>query len=246
MPKKDTELPWEVMDEESDSETQRIILFYGPSGVGKTYLSAQFVEPLILSFDPGKKGGALSAQKFRPKQLKVESYEQLKGLLPVLEEHAGKEFKTLVIDSASYLSRLVMNELLMKIGKEIPRFEEWNLLVERMRKLALAFTDMDCHVIFTAVDTIQKNELTGELYGGPDLPGKLSKELPQYCDVVARLIVGSEFRTVGGKAKRVPSYTYTVVGDSTYIAKDRTGLLETSGPSTFDSFAVLFGITDSE
>lgn len=230
--------PWETMDEEE--ETQRIILLYGPSGVGKTYLAAQFPSPLILSFDPGKLGGSLSAKKFKPKQMKVTSYSDLIESLPVIEESAGVEFKTLICDSMSYLARIVMREMLMKIGKEIPRFEEWNLLAERMRKLALAFTDMDCHVVFTAVDALQKNETTGDIYGGPDLPGKLAKELPQYCDVVARLFVESQMKVVSGKAIRVPTYTYTVVGDSTYMAKDRTGLMATSGPSNFESFEVLF------
>jgi len=234
-------VPWNVMEEgEESAETQRIILLYGPSGVGKTYLGAQFPKPLLLSFDPGRQGGALSARKFKPKQMKISDYNDLLSTLPILEEKAGISFKTLVCDSMSYLSRLVMRDILTKSGKEIPRFEEWNLLVERMRKLALAFTDLDCHVVFTAVDALQKNETTGDIYGGPDLPGKLAKELPQYCDVVARLSIESQMKVVSGKAVRVPTYSYTVVGDSTYIAKDRTGLMATSGPSSFESFEVLF------
>lgn len=237
------EKPWKKMSQEAIEEggdVQRIILFYGPSGVGKTYLAAQFPDPLILSFDPGLLGGALSAAKFSPKQMKIDSYEQLMDGIPSLEEYAGKEFKTLVVDSASYLSRLVMRHILLKSGVEIPKFEQWNLLAERMRKLCLTLTDLDCHVIFNAVDTLQKNEVTGDIYIGPDLPGKLAKELPQYCDVVAKLKVISELKAVKGKAVRSPSYTYTIVSDGTYVAKDRTGLLDTEGPSTYESFEVLF------
>lgn len=237
------DVPWSTMTMDDDKEggdLQRILMFYGPSGVGKTFLAAQFPNPLILSCDPGLLGGALSAAKFNPKQMKIDSYEQLLNLLPTLDKFAGEEFKTVVVDSTSYLARLVMHDLLAKMGKEIPRFEEWNLLVERMRKLALAFTDLNCHVIFTAVDALQKNEITGDIYGGPDLPGKLAKELPQYCDVVARLAVTSEVKVVERKAHRIPTYTYTVVSDGTYIAKDRTGFLEPQGPSDFGSFEVLF------
>jgi hypothetical protein len=243
--KVEPEFPWVTLEEDKEEEFQRVMLFYGRSGVGKTKLAAQFwvndLPPLILGFDPGELGGSLSALEYKPLHMKVNNYEYLMdGLFPMLKEHAGKKFGCVVVDSASYMARMVMASILRKINKEIPRFEEWNLLAERMRKICVTFTELPCHVIFTAVDVIQKDEITGGLFGGPDLPGKLAKELPQHCDVIAKLEVNSELKMEGKKAVRVGVYTYTVVGDATYVAKDRTGLLEATGPTEFESFKVLF------
>lgn len=242
------ESPWEILTDEIEDdaeEPQRIILLYGKSGVGKTRLAAQFhvngLPPLILGFDPGKRGGSTSGARYKPLFEKITSYDYLMDdIFPLLVRDAGKRFGVVVVDSASYMSRMVMSHILSKINKEIPRFDEWNLLAERMRKICASFTELPCHIVFTAVDIIQKDEITGGLYGGPDLPGKLAKELPQHCDVVARMEVDSELKIVGGKPVRKGVYTYTVVGDSTYMAKDRTDLLEPSGTSDFENFKVLF------
>lgn len=235
---------WNILEETEDEEFQRIILLYGKSGVGKTRLASQFwvndLPPLLLSFDPGELGGAMSALEFKPLHRRIRSYEEFFQLIPRLEEDAGKKFGVVIADSMSYFARMSMNDILAKINKEIPRFDEFNLNAERVRKACKMITDLGCHVIFTAINSYQKDEVTGGVLEGPDLPGKLAKELPQYCDVTAKLDVSSEMKVEGKKVVRSAIYTYTVVGDTTFEAKDRTGLLDASGFSEFENFKVLF------
>lgn len=234
--------PWKELKDVVEKERAPLsFLVYGPSGVGKTTFSSFFPRPLILACDPGILGGSLSALRNNPKHLKIESYDQVLKLLPLLKKAAWKEFDTLVIDSISYMGRLVMASILKAVGREIPRFEEWNLNAERMRKLINSFAEIGTHVVFTAVDSMTKDEVTGKIYGGPDLPGKLSKELPQACDIVLRLFVSSSYDS---SMKKQTVYKYTTTPDDVWFARDRTGLLPAEGilskDDPFKDFRILF------
>lgn len=235
---KDRVVPWKALEADPATQPQRVILLYGQSGVGKTRLAAQFPKTLLLACDPGELGGAISALDYKPLHVKIDDYASLIRMLPDIKSAVSSgEVETVVVDSISYLARTAMNNILDKVGREIAQQADWGLLQTRLRKLILALTDMPAHVGFTAVDLIRQDEVTGAVFGGPDLPGKLAKELPQACDVVARLTVKSSLNKEG---KREAVYKYTVVGDSTYMAKDRTGLMELEGNSNFKAFEKLF------
>lgn len=233
------EYPWKVL-EPSTTWIQRTVVLYGPSGVGKTHLAAQFPQPLLLSCDPGTLGGAMSAINMGVKHLKVNSYPEVTALLPTLKQAAeAGEFKTLVVDSITYLGKLVLKNILTNVGREKPEFAEWGLNYARTAMLINAFSDMKCHVVFTAIDSASKDEVTGKKEGGPDLPGKLAKELPQAVDVVARLFTTTGYDNAG---KLKVNYKFRVVPDDTYFAKDRTNLLPNEGVADYNTFIKpLFG-----
>lgn len=217
--------PWKVLTPGTDWQ-QRTILTYGPSGVGKTRLAAQFPEPLLLSFDPGTMGGSTSATNFGVKQMKVTNYNEIINLLPTLKQYAGTEFKTLVVDSVTYLGKLVMANILQAANREIPRFEEWGLNYTRTARLINNFSELPCHIVFTAIDKMDKDEVTGKISFGPSLPGQLQKELPQAVDICMRLFTTTGYDQQG---KLKVTYKYRTVPDDTWIGKDRTQLLPAEG-----------------
>jgi hypothetical protein len=231
----DPVFPWRVLSKD-DAWQQRTFLFYGPSGVGKTKLASQFPSPLFLSCDPGILGGAASAHE-GVKQMKVSNYEQLMSLIPTLQQYAGTEFKTLVVDSVTYMGKLSMAHILKSVGREMPRFDEFNLNYQRVARLINNLSELNCHIIFTAIDKIDKNEVTGQMFGGPDLVGKLSKELPQAVDVVCRLFTTTGYDTSG---KLKVSYKLKTVPDDIFIAKDRLSLLPAECASDFAPFKPFF------
>ena len=80
------------------------ILMYGPPGIGKTSLAAEFPDAVFLQIEEGTPGD-LELDSFG----KIDSFGQLMEALGVLytEDHA---FKTVVIDSVTELERLVFAE----------------------------------------------------------------------------------------------------------------------------------------
>lgn len=226
----ETKFPWTNLEEASIK--RYIFLLYGDAGSGKTVLAARFPEPLILSCDPGSLGGCMSAVKFKPKFLRIESYIQFLNLIPALREQAGKEFKTVVMDSMSYFQRLVMKPIIEAVGREKPRFDEWSLCIERMRSTINVVADINANIVFTATTNLSKDEVTGQIFGGPDLPGKLQKELPQACDVVLRLFAQSGYSTTGQRTVR---YKYISVPDGVFPARDRTRVFPTEGDISEDN-----------
>ena len=217
--------PWKVLNPSTDW-VQRTIVLYGPSGSGKTYLAAQFPDPLFLSCDPGVLGGAASAQKFGVKHIKIASYQEMMDLLPTLKANAGVEFKTVVVDSITYFGKLCLQNILANVGREIPRFEEWGLNYTRTARFINNLAELRCHIVFTAIDKLDKDEVTGKMLGGPMLPGQLAKELPQAVDICSRLFTQTGYDNQG---KLQVKYKYRTVPDDLYFAKDRTQLLQKEG-----------------
>lgn len=223
---------------ENGETDQEIFLFYGDTGVGKSLLLAQFPDVLVLGCDPGEKGGMpRTALPYNPKMIKINNYQEMINIMPDLKENAGKQFGCLGIDSLSFLQKMVMDNVLSLVGREIPRFDEWNLNAERMRKLLARICEIPVPIIFTALTGSVKDEVTGKISGGPDLPGKLAGELARYCSIVARLYVRSTYDKNG---QLIPSYKYTVVGDDTWYAKDRSGLVSPEGETNFKAFEAAF------
>lgn len=217
---------------------QITILLYGKSGVQKTRLAAQVPDVLFLACDTGQYGGMLSAMEFDPLFIKVTSYGQYQNLIPELEKDAGKEWKTLVIDSITSFRRIVMRNILLLTGREVPRFDEWNLCVERMRTALNTLGALNANLIITATELVTKDEDSGRIIeGGPDLPGKLAVEVPTAVDIALHLYTKVGFTKEG---KRFVNYLMSSTPDEIWVGKDRTGTLAIECPTSFDSLKHLF------
>jgi hypothetical protein len=226
--------------------SQYIFLVYGGSGTGKTRLAAQFPDPLFLSCDTGVMGGLLSGVQFTPKQVRLNTYQQLLALYPRLEAGANKDFKTLVLDSLTSFNQMVVRDIVAPTMRETPRFDDWNLAVARMRNVINKLASFGTHLIFTATEQIVKDELQGKTNGLPNLPGKLAQEAPAGVDIVLHLYVKSGYGTDG---KKKVTYCAATTPDDTWYAKDRSGTLapEIVLPPTgaFEVFKHLFASNPS-
>jgi len=227
---------YDILDEET-SLAQVTILLYGQSGVGKTFLAAQTPGPLFLTCDTGQYGGVLSARQFKPKYVKISSYSQFQCLLPFLEKDAGKEFKTLILDSSTSFQKIIMKSILSLTSREIARFEDWNLCVERMRTAVNFLGALNSHLIITATEQLIRDELLGKLIGGPNLPGKLAQELPAAVDIALHLYTRTGFDKSG---RKTVTYLMSSAPDEIWVGKDRTGTLPVECPTSFEILKPLF------
>ena len=228
---------YQVMTKDSQVQHYRLVL-YGASGVGKTYLSAQFPDPLFLACDPGPYGGLLSVRERAPKYVKIDSWARYKALWPTVKADAGKGYKTLVVDSVTFFRRLIMDDIMGRTAREIPRQDDWNLCIERLRRCVMEWCETPAHLIMICGEVLERDEILGRIVGMPDLPGKMAKQLAHYIDICVHLKAESGFDQKGA---RVVRRVIQVQPDEWYDAKDRTGTIKDGAPASFEAFAHLFG-----
>ena len=219
---------------------QYSFLFYGGSGSGKTSLAAQFIEigqTLFLSCDTGKYGGLLSGRRYSPLQIRLNTYDDYLKCIEHLEKDAGERFRVCILDSVTSFQRIVMQHILRLSGREVARFEDWSLCVERVRTALNKLGGLRCHLILTATEQLIRDELIGKLIGLPNLPGKLAHELPAAVDVVLHLYTRTGYDKTG---KKQVNYLMSSTPDELWVAKDRTALLPVEAATDFKTLKILF------
>lgn len=91
--------------------TPRVFFIWGDAMSGKTYLARQFPDPILLNTD----GNYI---KVDTPSLYITDYEQLLLALKELEEQKGKVFKTIIIDLAEDIRRLITKQVCTKYNEE--------------------------------------------------------------------------------------------------------------------------------
>lgn len=206
------------------------VLVYGPSGIGKTVLSATLPAPVLLSAE----SGSLS--------LKQANLERMYGVgnplvtynMPMIlistvddltqayrwatESHEAKGFQSIALDSLSEIAETVLNNAKRQVKD--PR-QAYGELIEKMETVIRSFRDLpNKHVYMSAKMEPNKDELTGITKYGPSMPGKqLAVKLPYFFDEVFRLGVNKD-------AQGNPFRFLQTQPDLQYEAKDRSGSLD--------------------
>lgn len=202
---------------ENANPTRGTFLVYGRSGSGKTHFAGTFPKPLFLDM----RGGLETVRKKKVAYLRPTTYlEMLEGAVPA---HV-KQFKTLVFDHMTEAGNLLMKEVLGDAKREIPQMQDWQLIIERMRRLLEAYVSddlVDKHIVFCAEETYNKDELTGEILATISAPGKIREEAPTYFDFVFHLrnCFNPTTKTKGRWALTEPDGRHQ-------DAKDRSGALD--------------------
>ena len=214
-----------------DDETSAFmrVLLYGAMGTGKTTLAATFPSPLFIDLD---KGGMTVRKKHIPHVRCYDSKGIIKKVFAILEAAHAKsgpfapgepfgEIKTIVFDSMSVFSNSALVDLIAQTGRDPldvkAGYDEYGRLLNIQIALGKLFKALSSqyNVIVTALPTIDKDENTGSIVGGPSLVG-------QY-----RGLIGADFDEVyylmsEGTKDNVKHVLFTSK-QSFYDAKSRLG-----------------------
>lgn len=192
-------------------------LVYGGSGTGKTHLMGTVGElgkTLIIDIDKGFKTIAFAKDlKEACKNITLTSFDAFGDLDTAYKlvdkntpeawnaffktEVTQQPFDWIIWDTWSEIQWYMLQQLRkdeniagagLKFRKNL-QIQHWGALTD-LNKLAIeSLRNCKVNQIFTMQETMTKDELSGQITGGPAIHGKLVQEMPAYFDVVVRTSV---------------------------------------------------------
>ena len=220
-------------------------VIYGTEGIGKSTLAAAFPAPVILDTEEG-------THHLDVARVSIGSWDELRAAVAEIGSKPS-EFKTVVIDSADWAERLLIESLLVEHKqKSIEGFgfgKGYTILAEGFGRFLTqcdALIGVGLNVAFVAHSKVQRTSPPDMADGFDRYELKLTKQtaplLKEWCDLLAfcnyktTVSEGSDGRkkATGGK-RRLLHLERAAAWD----AKNRYGL-ETELPMTIDSLAPIF------
>lgn len=198
-------------------------LTYGMAGAGKTTSLGTAPSPIILSAE----AGLLSLADADVPYIEVSSMAAIGEAYEWLTSSAeAKQYRTVCLDSLSEIAEVVLIE--ERERNKDPR-QAYGALADQMASLIRMFRDLPGkHVVMTAkLEKAQDQD--GRLLWSPSMPGsKTGQSLPYFFDEVFALQVHKDEE---GKTQRA----FLTEGDGSWVAKDRSGKLDTWEPADFSA-----------
>jgi len=190
------------------------LLVYGQAGAGKTTLIKTLPSPIVLSAE----GGLLSIQDADLPYIEIASMDDLREAWTWLNTDEGMAYQSVALDSISEIAEVCLNA--EKKATKDPR-QAYGAMQEQMADIIRAFRDLPGrHVLMTAKLEKSQDEMARILYA-PSMPGnKTGQSLPYFFDEVLALRVE---RDADGNTQRA----LMCDGDGSWLAKDRSGKLDT-------------------
>jgi hypothetical protein len=208
------------------------VVIYGTEGIGKSTLASQFPDPVILDTEEGT--GQLDVAR-----VVCHEATELEAAMHDLARDA-QGFRTVVIDSADWAERHIVDALLRKSGKKsIEDFgfgKGYVMLSEAVAKV-LAVCDQlvarGLHVVWVAHSKVVRTSPPDETDGFDRYELKLTKQtaplFKEWCDALlfcnyrTQLIEGADGRKKGRGGKERVMYAQRAAA---FDAKNRYGLPE--------------------
>lgn len=204
----------QVIDLKAPDTDPIFALVYGASGTGKTHLMGTIGElgrVLIIDIDQGiktlrnapdlKKAGytdnitVVSFDKFRDldEAYKLVAANDPKQWSKKFGVSIEQPFDWIVWDTWSELQWYMLEELRSKDSemkgnglnfRKNVQIQHWGAVTD-LNKLAVeSLRSCKVNQVFTMQEKLDKDELTGVVYGGPSIHGKMVQEMPTYFDIV--------------------------------------------------------------
>lgn len=206
-------------------------LVYGASGTGKTHLMGTLGElgtVLIIDIDKGSKTirYAKDLQQYH-KNITVVSFDAFGDLDTAyklvkdndpkkwsskLKMEVLKPFDWVVWDTWSEIQwymhgKLRADKSLEGVGLTFRKnleIQHWGMLTDLNKLSVEALRECKVNQVLTMQEVMMKDEISGVIYGGPAIHGKLVSEMPAYFDIVGHTysdIMGKFCATTKSKGK---------------------------------------------
>lgn len=189
-------------------------LVYGASGTGKTHLMGTVGElgrTLIIDIDQGIKtlrNAPDLIEAHYTDNITVVSFDKFKDLdeaykLVVSNDPAtwskkfgiqvDKPFEWIIWDTWSELQWYMLEELRSKDAnmkgsglnfRQNIQIQHWGMMTDLNKLSVQQLRACRVNQIFTMQEKLDKDELSGAIYGGPAIHGKMVQEMPTYFDIV--------------------------------------------------------------
>jgi len=124
-------------------------------------------------------------------------YEYLTKL--VLEACKSDKIDTIVIDSLTTLTDLILSHIMRVNGRTVLQIQDWGTFQQLLLKLVYALRSSGKYIIFTAHEETQKDEVSGIVMYKLSLPGQLKDKLAAYFSDIWHTEVdqkGSEYKFI--------------------------------------------------
>jgi hypothetical protein len=210
------------------------MLIYGPYGAGKTLLcgTADDVPEMRSVLFLDIEGGTFTLQHKFPNTnvLRITNWSQLNDVYDEFKAGVHTKYNTIVIDSLTEAQVMNMDDVMRALvlakpdrNEDVPDVREWQINQKQVKKMIRFFRDLPVTVIMTALLKEDKDKLSGKVTKGPDLPGKLSGQVPALFDEVFYLYI-KKLELSGDEKARDHRLLLTGSTEDTR-AKDRSGQL---------------------
>ncbi len=161
------------------------VCVYGPTGVGKTHFAGTFPKPFFIDTDRGLRTLKNFHHPYFSIKKGTKAYQQIMSILTALAEKSAPfdkmEVETIVIDSLTELANFLLAESMRfpaspkeesrRIEDEKPQWDDYSKLASRLDTIVKRCKDLGLNFVATAGRKIDKDEMTGEFLGLPNIVG---------------------------------------------------------------------------